>query len=196
MYNMYNVCNVYNLVWGLGITAFFLFFLYDWNRIFWKKPWMNRFFAVGCICLVICGGILAADAGKAIRDGRSGHAGYLWIALAAVCLLGLIYTLFFALPFDATYRKEADHHKVCRSGLYGLCRHPGIWWFFGCFLGLGCACADGRRILQGVVFSILNLAYAWYQDRFIFPTEFSDYEDYQKAVPFLIPGNEMKGTIR
>lgn len=179
------------MVWYFGATAFCLFFLYDWNRIHWQKQWMNRFFAVGCLLLAVCGVAFAADAAAAFGQRQSAAAEYtavFWLLLAAGCLLGLIYTLFFALPFDETYRKDADHRKVCRSGLYGLCRHPGIWWFFGCFFGLGCACANRQRIFQGAVFSFLNLAYAWYQDKFIFPTEFNDYEEYQKEVPFLIPG--------
>ena len=38
-----------------------------------------------------------------------------------------------------------------------------------------------------IVFSLLDLAYAWFQDRVTFPKTFCDYEDYQKKVPFLIP---------
>ena len=41
--------------------------------------------------------------------------------------------------------------------------------------------------VNGIVFSLLDLAYAWFQDRVTFPKTFCDYEDYQKKVPFLIP---------
>ena len=75
----------------------------------------------------------------------------------------------------------------CRAGAYGRCRHPGIWWFFGCFTCLGLACGGWDRLLLCLGLSALNLGYAWYQDRLIFVKEFSDYEDYRKTVPFLIP---------
>ena len=144
---------------------------------------MNGFFAAGCLCLTGTGGMLFAEAWK-----NRGIETFFWLAAAAASLAGLIYTLFFALPFDATYRKEADGHKVCRSGMYGWCRHPGIWWFFGCFLALGMACWNAEKLCMALALSFLNLGYAWYQDRYIFPEEFCDYEDYQREVPFLIPG--------
>ena len=92
----------------------------------------------------------------------------------------------FALPFDDTYRKEAAGGRVCRSGLYGYCRHPGILAFFFCFLFLGLAAGE-RQLAAGMFYSGLNLLYAWYQDRIIFTREFSDYGEYRRDVPFLFP---------
>ena len=168
--------------WLLGLTGFLLFFLYDWNRIFRKLRWMNGFFYGGCLCLVLAGAFFVS---QALRTW-SGPA-LLWLLLSILFLMGLLYTLFFALPFDATYLKEADQHRVCRAGHYGLCRHPGIWWFLGCYLCLGMAAGGLEKLLEALVFSLLNLGYAWYQDRYIFPEEFCDYEDYQRKVPFLLP---------
>ncbi len=172
------------LIGGLG---FVLFFLYDWNRVFWKKQWMKGFFLAGCLCQAAAGGgILRA----AWLDRRAGWT--LYLLFTAVFLVLLIYTLFFALPFDSTYCQEADGHKVCRSGMYGWCRHPGIWWFFGCFACMGLACADVDKLFCGLGLSFFNLLYAWYQDKWIFPQEFSDYEDYRNEVPFLIPWRKRK----
>lgn len=165
--------------WIAGITAFALYFLYDWNRIYLKTGWMNSFFFTGCLLL--------AAVGLHLVYGGFTSGVRLWLFPAVLCLAGLIHTLFFALPFDDTYCREADRHKVCRSGAYGLCRHPGIWWFFGCFCCLGLSCAQMERLLLGLCLSLLNLGYAWYQDRLIFIHEFSDYDDYRKTVPFLIP---------
>lgn len=167
------------LVGGIG---FILCFLYDWNRVFWKKKWMSGFFWIGCLCQVFAGVSLLYEAWMLKRSGW-----VIWICLALLCLAGLIYTLFFALPFDSTYCQEADQHKVCRTGIYGICRHPGIWWFFGCFLCLGGACGSKTSIVYGILLSLINLLYAWYQDKWIFPEEFSDYREYQKDVPFLLP---------
>ncbi len=166
----------------IGSIGFLLCFLYDWNRVFWKKKWMSGFFWAGCLCQIFAGVSFLYEAWMIKRNGW-----FLWLVLAVLCLAGLIYTLFFALPFDSTYRQEADQHKVCRTGIYGICRHPGIWWFFGCFLCLGGAVGKMETIVYGVVLSTINLLYAWYQDKWIFPEEFSDYRDYQKEVPFLLP---------
>lgn len=166
----------------VGTIGFLLFFLYDWNRVFWKKRWIQTFFLTGCVCQIYVGVRLLSYIWIRREPG--------WMIFAAVsvlCLAGLIYTLFFALPFDSTYCQEADRHKVCRSGIYGVCRHPGIWWFFGCFASLGAGCHDLGLFACGIWLSLLNLAYAWYQDQWIFPEEFSDYRDYQKEVPFLLP---------
>lgn len=172
------------LIGGLG---FVLFFLYDWNRVVWKKDWMSRFFLAGCLCQAAAGvGILRAI----WREPGKGWMYFLFGAL--MFLAALIYTLFFALPFDSTYCQEADGHKACRSGIYGWCRHPGIWWFLGCFLCMGLACGDSRKVWYGLGLSFLNLLYAWYQDLWIFPKEFSDYEDYRKDVPFLLPRKRLK----
>lgn len=167
--------------WLGGSLAFILFFLYDWNRVFWKKKWMNGFFSAGCVILTVIGGTFIADSAAAGLSAR-----LLWLVPAAVSLWALLYALFFALPFDDTYRKEAEGHKVCRKGIYGKSRHPGLPAFFFCFLFLGLAAGE-RQLAQGMFFSVLNLLYGWYQDRIIFVREFSDYEEYRKEVPFLIP---------
>ena len=166
----------------VGTIGFLLCFLYDWNRVFWKKKWMTHFFWMGCLCQVFAGACLLYEAWMLQNNGWM-----TWIGLAVLCLVGLIYTLFFALPFDSTYCQEADQHKVCRIGVYGVCRHPGIWWYFGCFLCLGIACGSKTSMAYGLLLSLFNLLYAWYQDKWIFPSEFSDYREYQKDVPFLLP---------
>jgi len=166
----------------IGIFGFILYFLYDWNRVFAKKQWMSKFFLIGTLCQCYVGMRYLLVGVTGSHPNRFG-----WLLLAAVFLILLVYTLFFALPFDSTYCKKAENHKVCRTGLYGLCRHPGIWWFFGCFFCLGIAAGDLEVFMGGLFLSGLNLAYAWYQDKWIFPKEFVDYREYQKDVPFLIP---------
>lgn len=169
--------------WIIGLGAFGLFFLYDWNRIFLRKRWLSPLFAIGNLLLAAVGirMVLAAV------DGGSGGRAVLWLWPGAFFLAVLIYTLYFALPFDSTYCKDADQHRACRTGMYGWCRHPGIWWFFGCFFCLGMSTGDRDRVGLGLVLSALNLLYAWYQDRLIFVREFADYGDYRREVPFLLP---------
>ena len=91
------------------------------------------------------------------------------------------------LPFSDTYTAPEQGRQVWRSGVYALCRHPGILCFFVMYLFWGLAALPTRLLLQGMVWSLLNLAYAWFQDRVTFPKTFSDYPDYRQEVPFLIP---------
>ena len=93
--------------WTAGLAAFGLYFLYDWNRVYRKNGWMKPFFAAGSLLLAWVGLRLILSA------WASGQR--LWLAPAVLFLAGLIHTLFFALPFDDTYRREADGHKVCQS---------------------------------------------------------------------------------
>ena len=49
------------------------------------------------------------------------------------------------------------------------------------------AALPGPLLGHVMVFSLLNLCYAWFQDRITFPKTFCDYEAYRSYVPFLIP---------
>ena len=110
------------------------------------------------------------------------------LALGAISLLALIYVLFFAIPFSESYVEDAGDRKVVDTGAYGLCRHPGVVCFFFIYLFWGLAALPEPGFLcLGIAFSILNGLYALYQDIYSFPRIFSDYADYRRRVPFLIP---------
>ena len=60
----------------IGSVGFLLFFIYDWNRIFWKKKGVQFFFLLGCLCQAAAGaGQLQSnmpallDGVKQLRDG-------------------------------------------------------------------------------------------------------------------------------
>jgi len=169
----------------LGFSAFVLFILYDINSVTWQRRWIQRFFIIGTGLL---GTSTVLDLLTAWKHGAlSTAADYVLLALAGLCFCALIYCLFFALPFQETYGEQHTGRNVCDSGVYGLCRHPGILCFFGMELLLGLAALPDKMILRGLFFSALNLAYAYFQDRVTFPKTFCDYSAYQKKVPFLIP---------
>ena len=110
--------------WTAGLAAFGLYFLYDWNRVYRKNGWMKPFFAAGSLLLAWVGLRLILSAWV------SGQR--LWLAPAVLFLAGLIHTLFFALPFDDTYRREAD----------GLALSA---WAWPAGDGSGCFCAWDSR---------------------------------------------------
>jgi len=171
---------------GLGVGAFVLYLLYDVNSIRWNQKLPRSFFTVGTLMLAAAAGI---DLCGAYAQGAfGGAADILLLAAAAVNFMALIYSLFFALPFDDTYQKQSCGRRVCDKGVYALCRHPGILFFFGMYLFAGLAALPTAGVLmRGMLFSLLDLLYAWFQDRVTFPKTFCNYPEYRKQIPFLIP---------
>ena len=175
----------------LGLTAFVLYFLYDLNSFTRQIRLVHSFFTVGTLLL---GSATVLDLWKSWKnDYFTGITDVALLVGAAACFGALIYCLFFALPFQETYAEQNTGRYVYSGGVYGLCRHPGILCFFGMQLFLGLSALPGGMILRGMIFSLLNLLYAYFQDRVTFPKTFCDYGDYQKKVPFLIP---TKASIR
>ena len=169
----------------LGIAAFALYLIYDINSFTQQWKGLHSLFLWGTCLLGVATGL---DLWSAWCSGAfSGAADIVLLVGALVCFAALIYSLFFALPFKETYAEQCDGRRVYRSGVYALCRHPGILCFFGTYLMLGLAALPTHMINRCLVFSLLNLAYAWFQDHITFPKTFCDYADYKKHVPFLIP---------
>lgn len=175
----------------LGIAAFLLYLVYDINSFTRRVRFAHSFFLLGTVLLGIA---TALDILSAWKTGAfSGALDVLLLVGAALFLGALIYSLFFALPFKETYTDQEGTDRVYSGGVYALCRHPGILCFFGMYLLLGLAALPSPMIVNCVIFSALDLLYAWFQDRVTFPKTFCDYTDYQKNVPFLIP---TKASIR
>ena len=157
----------------LGTAAFVCYIFFDLNTVYFRTKGGRCLFWLGCLLLV------PATAGIIIRQLRE----------ASLIMLGLlIYTLFFALPAAEAYSGESDIRRpVCRSGMYALCRHPGVLWLGGLYAGLFLALPGWLSAAAGTVFFILDVVYVVIQDSVIFPQQFSDYGDYRKTTPFLIP---------
>jgi hypothetical protein len=54
------------------------------------------------------------------------------------------------------------------------------------YLLWGAAALPAGMLINSLLFSLLNLGYAWFQDRVTFPRTFCDYEEYRKKIPFLL----------
>ena len=169
----------------LGVVGFLLYLIYDVNSFTWQRQLPRTFFLLGTLCIGAAAGLDIAAAVRA--DAFRGAVDLLLLAAAALSFGALIYVLFFALPFDETYTEQENGRPVCDRGAYALCRHPGIPCFFAVFLFLGFAALPAGLLGHGMVFSLLNLGYAVFQDRVTFPKTFSNYETYRKKVPFLLP---------
>lgn len=180
-----------------GTIAFILFIVYDLEQAgaishrFHKIT--KAFFSIGSVLLV------AATASLLWRMdpiNRNWNGNTFFFLILAILFLGLlIYTLFFALPFEETYVKQ-DAHRTYDKKMYALCRHPGVLWFAGFYFCLWLALGSKPLLVMAGWFSFLNFCYIVLQDFYTFPKVFSDYADYRKRVPFLIPnGKSLKRCI-
>lgn len=175
----------------LGLTGFALFFIYDINSFTRQSALVHRAFALGAVLVALSALLSLADAWR--QGAFAGIGDALCLALGALCLAAMVYCLFFALPFDATYREQSGVRAAYTGGAYALCRHPGVVCFWGAAIFWGLAALPSRLWLLGAALSLCNTLYAWFQDRVTFPKLFSNYADYRGLAPFLLP---TAGSIR
>lgn len=102
----------------------------------------------------------------------------------AVCGTFDLYPVF-ALPVDASYTRPGEKRPACTTGVYALCRHPGVLWFTGLYICLWLAL--GLPLWEAAVYSGLNVLLVVFEDRCVFPARLEGYGAYQAATPFLLP---------
>jgi protein-S-isoprenylcysteine O-methyltransferase Ste14 len=164
----------------IGASAFALFIIYDINGAKKNLPVLKPLFGIGLALLTI-----STAAVLYLSRGRAYTATPLFLAAAALFLALTIYSLFFALPFKSTY---ADGRPpLCTTGMYALCRHPGVLWLSLMYAALYGALPCGLTLSSGLIFSALDILYALFQDVWTFPRIFEGYGEYRRTTPFLIP---------
>ena len=170
--------------WFLGTAGFILYLFYDINSLKWQNRILHKFFWAGTFCVIISAVWSMTD--TAFENRR--------LPIVTACGLGglfflalLIYTLFFAIPFDETYVEESRGRMACREGVYALCRHPGVLWFAGLFLCLWGVTGDRVRGIYFLSMILWNLLYVVFQDIATFPRTFINYGEYKKTTPFILP---------
>lgn len=174
-----------------GTISFILFMFYDLEQAGAVSHRFHKitkyFFTLGSVLLVLTtvGLLWKTSIFTEEWDGNC----IIFLILSVAFLGVLIYTLFFALPFEETYVAQ-EAHKTYDKKMYALCRHPGVLWFAGFYICLWLAFGGKSLLVMAVWFSFLNFCYIILQDCYTFPKVFSDYEDYKKRVPFLIPNGK------
>lgn len=172
-----------------GLLVFLLFVLYDLGQAnllpnIWSRL-VRSFFLLGFTILAGCTAVLVWAQGLQILLRHSINFGFL---LCAFLFLGLlIYTLFFALPFQETYVDQTAGAKTYDKGMYALCRHPGVLWFTGFYCCLWLALGGAALFWLAFWYSLFNVGYVLVQDYYTFPRIFTDYAQYKRQVPFLLP---------
>ena len=169
----------------LGGAGFLLCLLYDINSFTLRSGLLHGAFGLGAAAVLAA---TVLDLWTAASMGAFGGVGdLLWGLGALACLWGLIYCLFFALPFHETYQDREGHSAVQDRGAYALCRHPGVWCFLGIYLCLGAAALPSELLLHGLLFSGWNILYAVFQDLVTFPRTICGYHEYKRYTPCLLP---------
>jgi protein-S-isoprenylcysteine O-methyltransferase Ste14 len=182
--------NFFTVVWHLlyiiiGCTAFILFYIFDLNKIIFIHRYANICFLFGIVLISFCTIALLFGNFK----NNEIPAFWQWSAgmLSFVSLLLMVYTLFMGIPFTKTYIETNKGNTVVNTGMYALCRHPGVIWFFFFYFFLGLASGKISLLWAAGVWTIMDIIYVYIQDRWIFTIILEDYQSYQKQVPFLIP---------
>lgn len=172
----------------LGLAGYLCYIFFDLNTVHFQKRWGRHLFAAGTAILAaatICLNV------SAYRRGAWHRLSPVFALLALVMFGLLIYTLFFALPSEEAYSGEkSDEHKVCDTGVYALCRHPGVIWLAGMYVALALMLPTKLMWSGAVAFSLADFIYVVLQDVYIFPKQFRGYNEYKKTTPFMVPNRE------
>ncbi|HAG08904.1 MAG TPA: hypothetical protein DCW46_01570 [Desulfotomaculum sp.] len=170
---------------AIGCFAFALLFIFDLNKLFYYNKSFTFCFPIGVALL--CFSTIGIIFGSYPQWNVPLSSRFLFGTLSAISLLLVVYTLFFALPFRKTYCELKNTNTVIDTGMYALCRHPGVIWFFFFYLFLWLASGKTMMMLAGIVWTVMDIIHAYIQDRWIFPKTLNDYEQYKDKAPFLIP---------
>jgi protein-S-isoprenylcysteine O-methyltransferase Ste14 len=169
----------------IGVFAFFLMFLYDLNQIKENKiKFLNSFFIIGILILTVCSVFLIV---KGIIKEAYNIFNIIGIIGSIIFFIFMFFALFINLPVKKTYVETGDKNITITTGLYALCRHPGVSAFFLCYFFLYLATKTQAMLFAWLVWSLLDIIYAFIQDCYIFPKTLSGYNEYRKNTPFLIP---------
>ena len=175
----------------LGSLSFLIFLVYDFNQILLHKKYFAPFFALGCVLLGVSTIALAFEGKKELTQTT-----VIFWGVAFLFLFLLVYTLFFALPFQETY-VQGGAHQAYTQGVYALCRHPGALWLSGFYLFYWLAAGGKWLFYSWLAFTALDVAYVCIQDKVIFPKLFENYEKYRRTTPFLVPsGASLQKCLR
>jgi len=179
----------------LGCLAFAVVFIFDINKMKQIHPILNFSFLLAFVLQVWATvGILLYGGGDFCLPG---YLPRLFMGLAILFLGLMAYALFVALPFSKTYMGIKSGNQVVDTGMYALCRHPGVIWFFFLYLSLWLASGTMLMLWATILWTTLDILHVYIQDRWQFPLLLRGYDVYIRKVPFLIPTRDsIKNSLR
>ena len=169
----------------LGCIAFGFLYLFDINKVISIHKLFNVNFAIGCILLAYS--TIYIIIGKSPTIYMIMPLRIIFFILAAISCVFMMHALFISLPFNKTYLKTYVSSEVVDYGMYALCRHPGVVWFFFFYLFLFLATGKWIIFWACIIWTIMDIVHVWIQDKWFLPAILKGYHNYQKKTPFLIP---------
>ena len=112
---------------------------------------------------------------------------WVFLALAALSLALLIKALFFSFPAAQAYAGGATKPTAVTTGLYALCRHPGVLFLGLFYLFVWLAARTEALLAAFVLFTALDVLLVAWEDARVFPRTLVGYEAYKETTPFLLP---------
>lgn len=165
----------------LGAFAFFILTMFDVAKLKRLHPLFNGLFAVGVLMIVYATAMILFTEVPLFTFGAIPM---MWI-VSALGFIEMIYALFFALPFGKTYVKSDTETTLVTTGLYGLCRHPGVWGFFLFFFSAALATGNGTLLIASLTWTLLDVLHVYLQDSLFFVKTLPGYTLYKQTTPFL-----------
>ncbi len=169
----------------LGLAAFALLCLYDYAKMKKFTKGISLLFFAAVLMLVIATARLT-DFSRIFSAGSPWFR-QVFFGISLLFYAGMVYALFFALPFSKTYGACSGENDVVNTGVYALCRHPGVPFLILGYIFLWLAAGGTELLIATVTFSLCDIVHVTIQDRFFFPHTLKGYEQYQKITPFLFP---------
>lgn len=177
---------------GLGALSFLCGLAFDIATLAgWRRARIAlALITVGLMLWAIGGALMAPP-----RFARPMAAAIFGGALALGALVLLVSSLWIELrpprpPTHANNRATpaaADDATLVTTGTYALCRHPGVLWFGPFLFGLALLSGSLTLLWATPLWWGLDFAYAWLQDRYLFPRQFPGYVRYQRTTPMFLP---------
>lgn len=167
----------------LGCIGFGFLYIFDYNKVKKIHSSFNVFFAVGVSLIGYASLQLYLD--PTIWFSVDILVSGIFSVFALLAAIQMFYSLFGALPFKTTY-VSAEANQTIDTGMYALCRHPGVWGFFFLYLSSFLATGNGLMLIACVVWTAMDIIHVWIQDRYFFPKTLIGYTDYQRTTPFLL----------
>lgn len=168
----------------LIVVAYSLFFLYDWLTVTGKgTKGSMAVFCFGCAFTMIAAVLLlATQLDRCPWDAVA----FISLSLAIASFILMVKALFFSLPANTYAAPEPARHAYA-SGMYALCRHPGVLWYCLAFVFLAIMLRTPAAGIGCAALCIGDLAYMFFQETWSFPRTFCDYAAYQRNVPLFFP---------
>lgn len=168
-----------------GGLSFAVCALYDLIGVRAQKR-VSALFALSGLLLAGSTAALLAEAPWGERLIAQSALCWVFLVLAALSLALLIKALFFSFPATQAYAGGTKPAAVT-TGLYALCRHPGVLFLGLFYLFIWLAARTEALLAAFVLFTALDVLLVTWEDARVFPRTLDGYEAYKETTPFLLP---------